>query len=335
MSARRTALTVACLTITLAAGCTPDSTAPDETPDVGAQDAPQHSRTGSFSEWSTPVSLGPTINSSFFDQQAALSPNGLSLYFNSNRPTSADDVVADANIWVATRECPDCPWTVPVLLGDVVNTPGNDANPWVTRDGHRLFFTSNRTGTLGVNDLWVSYREHVHDDFGWGSPENLGPQVNSTLQEVAPSYLEHEDLSGPVLYFNRQSGNQTVPQGDLYSSTMGADGVWSTAQPVTELNSTSADQRAAVHRSGLDIYFWSDRGGTAQIWQSERESVLEAWSPPTLVGGGVNDQPSSMPHIFSHGSEETLLITRTVVDASGMAHFDLFASTRRRIGRFE
>src|SRR5687767_7417388 len=259
------AFAIPCLTIALVAGCAPDSTAPDESPGAGVPSAPQHSRAGSFSEWSTPVNLGPTINSSSLDQQAALTPNGLSLYFNSNRPTSADDLGADANIWVATRECRDCPWNAPVPLGAVINTPGNDANPAFSRDGHHLFFTSNRTPTLGVNDLWVSYRENVHDDFGWGVPENLGPGINSTDQEAAPSYLEHEDLNGPVLYFNRQSGIPTVPQGDLYTSMRGDDGVWSTAQPVTELNSTGADQRASIHRNGLDIYFWSNRSGTSQI----------------------------------------------------------------------
>ncbi len=324
-----------CLTITLAAGCSPDATSPDEYREAGAHGAPQQARTGNFGEWSVPVSLGPTINSSSFDQQAALSPDGLSLYFNSNRPTSADDVVADANIWVASRDCLDCPWSAPLLLGDLINSPVNDANPWISRDGHRLFFTSGRPGTLGGNDLWVSYREHVHDDFSWGAAENLGPQVNSALQEVAPSYLEHEDLDDPVLYFNRQSGNQTVPQGDLYVTTMGADGAWGIAQPVTELNSASADQRAAVHRNGLDIYFWSDRSGTAQIWQSQRESVLEPWSPPTMVGGGVNLEPTTMPHIYSHGSVEMLLVTRNVVDPAGVTHFDLFASTRTRTGRVE
>src|SRR5438034_6176124 len=39
-----------------------------------------------FSEWSPPVNLGPTVNSGFIDAGPALSKDGLSLYFNSNRP---------------------------------------------------------------------------------------------------------------------------------------------------------------------------------------------------------------------------------------------------------
>ena len=38
-----------------------------------------------FSAWSTPVNLGPTVNSSF-TEHPALSPDGLSLYFATDRP---------------------------------------------------------------------------------------------------------------------------------------------------------------------------------------------------------------------------------------------------------
>src|SRR5205823_2390625 len=40
-----------------------------------------------FGIWSTPVNLGSVINSTSSDQQPALSPDGLSLYFASNRVT--------------------------------------------------------------------------------------------------------------------------------------------------------------------------------------------------------------------------------------------------------
>src|SRR5213594_2253156 len=73
--------------------------------------------TSNFSAWSEPVSLGPTINTSgFHDQQAALSKDGLSLYFASARPEGPGDLIFDLNIWVSQRACSDdsCPWGTPV-----------------------------------------------------------------------------------------------------------------------------------------------------------------------------------------------------------------------------
>src|SRR5215470_8808646 len=43
-------------------------------------------RLGPFGPWSTPVSLGPVVNTLFDDNHPAISKNGLSLYISSNRP---------------------------------------------------------------------------------------------------------------------------------------------------------------------------------------------------------------------------------------------------------
>ena len=52
-------------------------------------------RYGKFSEWSKPVNLGPVVNASGNDQWPAISPNGLSLYFGSNRPPAASSEIYD------------------------------------------------------------------------------------------------------------------------------------------------------------------------------------------------------------------------------------------------
>src|SRR5438309_6984455 len=52
------------------------------------------------SEWSAPVNLGATINSTFIDAQPNLSKDGLSLYFTSNRPAGGQ---GGNDIWVARR----------------------------------------------------------------------------------------------------------------------------------------------------------------------------------------------------------------------------------------
>src|SRR6266513_81808 len=131
-------------------------------------------QTSNFSAWSEPVNLGPAINTSFNDQQAALSKDGLSLYFASTRPEGPGDANLDQNIWVSQRACADnsCPWGTPVSLGSIFNSSVSDFAPALSRDGHQLFFASNRsTGVTGASAIWVSRRRNVHDDLEWEAPE--------------------------------------------------------------------------------------------------------------------------------------------------------------------
>ena len=97
------------------------------------------------SEWSAPVNLGPVVNSSFGDNNATLSPDGLSLYFASDRPGG----LGLTDLWVARRASVDSPWEAPVNLGAPVNTPFADGAPALSIDGHLLFLHSNRPGGRG------------------------------------------------------------------------------------------------------------------------------------------------------------------------------------------
>jgi len=53
---------------------------------VGGQDLWVSRRATTSDPWSTPVNLGPTVNSSYFDGAPALSFDGTTLYFFSARP---------------------------------------------------------------------------------------------------------------------------------------------------------------------------------------------------------------------------------------------------------
>src|SRR2546422_6784632 len=150
------------------------------------------------SEWSAPVNLGPTVNSSSNDIQPALSPDGLSLYFSSNRAGG----VGGNDIWVSHRDCVDCPWETPVNLA-VLNTTAIDGGPALSRDGHLLFFHSGRPGGPGSNDIYVSRRANPKDDFGWEPPTLLGPDVNTAALENRPFYQQSAEDGAGNLYFNR------------------------------------------------------------------------------------------------------------------------------------
>ena len=115
-------------------------------------------RYGKFSEWSKPVNLGPVVNASGNDQWPAISPNGLSLYFGSNRPGG----LGNQDIYVTHRVTPDAAWGPPQSLGPNINTEFRDNAPVLSSDGHWLIFSSARvTGRCSDqsgNDIYISHR---------------------------------------------------------------------------------------------------------------------------------------------------------------------------------
>ena len=105
--------------------------------------------------------------------------------------------------------------------------------PAFSRDGHLLFFASNRPLGFGGVDIWVSRREHTHDDFAWQPAENLGAGVNSASIDAGPSYFENDEVGVPQLYFN---SNRLGGPGSIYVSEQAADGSFGPAVLVLELS---------------------------------------------------------------------------------------------------
>src|SRR2546425_8749263 len=83
-----------------------------------------------FSGWSTPVNLGPVINSVLRENGPAISKDGLSLYFGSFR----DGGFGGSDIWVSHRAGGDDSWGPPLNLGPTINTAVLQAGAQVSRD---------------------------------------------------------------------------------------------------------------------------------------------------------------------------------------------------------
>src|SRR5215203_1959458 len=153
-----------------------------------------------YSEWSEPINLGPNVNSTSMDRGPAISKDGLSLYFASNR---TDVGFGEEDIYVSQRETRDSEWGPAVNLGPSINTTASEMVPAFSRDGHLMFFASNRPeGSFGGVDIWVSRRENTHDDFAWQPAENLGAGVNSISLDEGPSYFANDEGGVPQLYFS-------------------------------------------------------------------------------------------------------------------------------------
>jgi len=279
-----------------------------------------------FSEWSTPTNLGPIVNSAFVDAGPAISKDGLSVYFNSVRPGG----LGLFDIWVSQRATQDDPWGPPVNLGPTINTGFTEAVPAFSRDGHWMFFNRlGGPGSLGGFDVWVSYREHVHDDFAWETAVNLGPGVNSASNDAGASYFENDELGVPLLYYGSDRPVGLLVY-DIYVSAQLPDGSWGAPELVTELSTSASDQRPSIRFDGLEMFFFSNRpGGVGQedVWISTRDSTSDPWTTPVNLGAGVNS-PQDDRQAYIASDRKTLFFAST--RPGGFGAFDLYMTTRAR-----
>jgi len=280
-----------------------------------------------YSAWSAPVNLGSVINSGLSDQGPAISKDGLSLYFTSNRSGS----IGGFDMYVSQRASVDDPWSSPVNLGPTVNTTSDEGNPAFSRDGHYLFFQSKRPGGFGGIDLWVAYREHTQDDFDWQLPVNLGAAINSIADDNGPTYFENEEEGPALLYFGslRTGG---LGAADIYVSEQLSDGSFGPAVLVTELSSSVNENRPSIRHDGREIFFQSNRpgpfGANADLWVATRDSTLDAWGTPVNLGTTINSA-SIEQNAYLSSDNETLLFSSDRTGGSG--GLDLYISTRTKL----
>jgi len=102
-----------------------------------------------------------------------ISPDGKRLYFATDR----FDGYGGSDLWYSDLK--EGFWDLPVNMGPVINTPGNEAYPFMTPAGELLFSSDGHPG-LGKKDIFIS----KHSGNAWLKPVALDPPINS----------EHEDF---------------------------------------------------------------------------------------------------------------------------------------------
>ena len=90
----------------------------------------------------------------------------LLMAFSEKKNSKEDD------IYVSFRQ-KDGSWSKPMDLGPEVNTKFTETTPFLAPDGATLYFSSNRDGGLGSNDIYVTKRVDKTWKH-WSKPMNLG-----------------------------------------------------------------------------------------------------------------------------------------------------------------
>ncbi len=167
----------------------------------------------------------------------------------------------------------------------------SNGHPTVFSDQKTMIYVSDKPDGMGGSDLYKT----VFEGGKWGTPENLGDQINSVGNEVFP-YLVNDSL----LYF-ASDGHLGYGGLDLFVSTL-ADGKWST--PVNlkaPVNSSFDDFAIAVSDDLASGFFSSDRPGgqgsdDIYAFRNAKQPVKKTvTAEKLLVSGYVKDKTTKMP----------------------------------------
>jgi Tol biopolymer transport system component len=232
----------------------------------------------------TPKNLGPLINTPGLDAGPNVSSDGLVLYFMSDRPGGA----GGWDLWLATRKSAAETWEPPINLGEPVNTRFNEASASLSSDGLELYFDSNRPGGQGSVDIWVSRR--ASRSTPWGTPESLGPVINSVASEGTPK-LSADGLS---LFFNSDRAGGLGATDIWVSTRTSLSARW---RPPVNLgpvvNGPNVDWCPAISPDGLALAFQSNRPGGLggdDFWVTTRATLISTWTQPVHLSADINTQ---------------------------------------------
>jgi len=234
-------------------------------------------------KWQQAQNLGAPINTTENEGAASITADAKFVFFTGiNRP----DGYGSCDLYLARFN--GLEWSEPKNLGEPVNSNAWESHACLSPDGKRLYFSSNRKGTLGGNDIWYS----EWDGQKWGMPVNLGPTINTPGQEYYP--FVHAD--GRTLYF---SSNYHEGFGglDLFMSTW--DGTqWTAPKNLgSPLNTVDEEHSIFVSASGKKGYINSTRPGgygKNDIYEFDLDPKIQPL-PATFLRGIVIDSVTRKP----------------------------------------
>jgi len=201
-----------------------------------------------------PLLFSDKISTQYHEGPVAFNSNGEEIFFtrnsyqNGSKELSADKVLK-LKIYHSKKSRGD--WSDPKPI-NFATSENQECHPTLSHDGHTMIFASDREGTLGKMDLFISYREGST----WSVPENLGTKLNTPGNELFP-FLSTDG----TLYFASDT-HDGLGGLDMFVSEKISDNEWSAPKNLgTPFNSMADDFGYIIDQKSRKGYFTSSRSG--------------------------------------------------------------------------
>ena len=235
-------------------------------------------------KWQPAVPIGAPINTMGNEGAQQISADGNTLVFTG---CNRRDGFGNCDIYFAKKDIYGR-WGKPYNAGSTINSSLSEKQPCLSPDGRFLFFSSNRAGSLGKMDIWVS---ELGADGRWGEPKNLGLPINTPGDDICP--FIHPD--NQTLYFS-SDGHPGLGNKDIFMSRLDSAGHWS--EPVNlgyPINTHREEIGLVVDNQGKTAYFSSNAySATKNIYTFELPEAVRP-NPVSYVSGLVTDAKTHLP----------------------------------------
>jgi hypothetical protein len=211
----------------------------------------------------TPVS---EVNTSTFETSAAISADGLTLWFGSDRQPGG---VGTTDIWMSTRPNRNAPWSTPPTNVIPLNTPLEDI-PRPPGQHELVMPLSSKQGASAVYQTYLATRASPGAPFG--APVLIS-ELAFTDKSTVDGFLSDDGLtlfysSAPLLPADGAApADGGMPTADLFVAfRRSVDEAFSMAQPLDDLNTPGDERDPWLTPDGKTLYFTSDRDGSLNIY---------------------------------------------------------------------
>jgi hypothetical protein len=219
-----------------------------------------------------------TINTPYAENEPFVTPDGLQLFFASDRPGGRGGF----DVYVASREAPGMPFGGVVSYA-AANTDNDDGGLVLSADGLTAYISSVRPGGPGAADIWSATRADPASPFSASAFAPL-TSVNNQGRDFDPTPSQ----DGLRLYFTADGVVAPASRADVVvaerDSPAGSFGAPSVVQGIN--TDESHDGNPALSADELLIVFNSNRAGgsgSTDLWYATRPHRQAPFSAPRPV----------------------------------------------------
>ncbi len=200
-----------------------------------------------FNQYSftTARNIGSPINTERNEAPNGVSPSGDTLYIY------RDDGIKAGDTYFSFKTSEG--WSEPTKLKAPLNSPYWEGQMAFTPSGDTVFFASDREGSIGGKDIWMSVRDKKGK---WSEPINLGFPINSPYDEISPAISQ----SGKILYFSSNRPGNNFGDYDIYFSERTETG-WTKPIPLPFPINTPSGETFYIPIDSTRAVFASNRQG--------------------------------------------------------------------------